>query len=593
MKRKLACVLLAGLFGAPLLAQEVDLRVAGDDEVLTEILRDAALTRQLDDDARPAEYIAAARADYARMLAGLYGEGYHGGVISIRIDGAEAAAISPLARLRDIQQVVIEVQPGPQFTFGDIGIAPLTPQTELPEDFVPGATARTEVVRDATRAAVRGWRRDGYAKAAAADQQIVALHPQERLDVAVRIAPGPRLTFGDVTVTGTDRMRPERVRAIAGLPEGEVFDPDEVDLATDRLRRTGVFGSVALREADRIASGDRLPITIQVAERAPRRIRFGAEISSIEGLRLTGSWLHRNLFGGAERFEVGAEVSGLGNDVMGDQDDGTDTLVYANFDRPATFGPNADLYIATEYEERDDPELYFRQVSIEGGVSYIFSEELSASVGVGLRQGLTRDDLGERDYTLLTLPASVTWDLRNDRLNATDGYYLSADATPFLALAGGDNGLHLTGDARGYFGFGEEDRFVLAVRGQIGSLLGPDIADAPGEFLFYSGGGGTVRGHEFQSLGAEVDGVEVGGRSLAVASAEARFQIRENIGVVGFYDVGFVSADSDFSEGESHAGAGVGIRYNTGLGPIRFDVATPVSGDGSGVQYYIGIGQAF
>ncbi|MDZ4095616.1 MAG: BamA/TamA family outer membrane protein, partial [Paracoccaceae bacterium] len=46
--------------------------------------------------------------------------------------------------------------------------------------------------------------------------------------------------------------------------------------------------------------------------------------------------------------------------------------------------------------------------------------------------------------------------------------------------------------------------------------------------------------------------------------------------------------------GEWHAGAGLGLRYDTGFGPIRLDVAAPVRGKiGKGPQIYIGIGQAF
>ncbi|MEM8536376.1 MAG: BamA/TamA family outer membrane protein, partial [Pseudomonadota bacterium] len=43
------------------------------------------------------------------------------------------------------------------------------------------------------------------------------------------------------------------------------------------------------------------------------------------------------------------------------------------------------------------------------------------------------------------------------------------------------------------------------------------------------------------------------------------------------------------------AGAGFGIRYNTGIGPIRLDLGTQASGDDAGedLQVYIGIGQAF
>ena len=70
----------------------------------------------------------------------------------------------------------------------------------------------------------------------------------------------------------------------------------------------------------------------------------------------------------------------------------------------------------------------------------------------------------------------------------------------------------------------------------------------------------------------------------------------ENIEIVGFADWGYIGAEAfpDLS-GNSHAGAGLGLRYNTGIGPIRLDVATPISGDtpASNLYIYLGIGQAF
>ena len=68
------------------------------------------------------------------------------------------------------------------------------------------------------------------------------------------------------------------------------------------------------------------------------------------------------------------------------------------------------------------------------------------------------------------------------------------------------------------------------------------------------------------------------------------------IGAVAFADWGYVGLDSvPGTSGDSHSGAGLGLRYNTGIGPIRLDVAVPVSGetDGSDYHLYIGIGQAF
>jgi translocation and assembly module TamA len=74
--------------------------------------------------------------------------------------------------------------------------------------------------------------------------------------------------------------------------------------------------------------------------------------------------------------------------------------------------------------------------------------------------------------------------------------------------------------------------------------------------------------------------------------------VTDAIGVVAFYDWGYVSPASlfDFADlGDSHAGAGLGLRYDTGIGPIRLDVGVPVGGNDafSDVQVYIGIGQAF
>ena len=84
-----------------------------------------------------------------------------------------------------------------------------------------------------------------------------------------------------------------------------------------------------------------------------------------------------------------------------------------------------------------------------------------------------------------------------------------------------------------------------------------------------------------------------GGRSFAAASGELRYGVTDTIGVVAFADAGYVGAEL-FEDGEWHAGAGLGLRYKTPVGPIRLDVAGPVAGDtGDGVQIYIGIGQAF
>jgi translocation and assembly module TamA len=132
---------------------------------------------------------------------------------------------------------------------------------------------------------------------------------------------------------------------------------------------------------------------------------------------------------------------------------------------------------------------------------------------------------------------------------------------------------------------------------KIGSLVGPDIVEIPPDKLFFAGGGGSVRGYAYRGIGVEgPGGALIGGKSLLEASAEIRAGITESIGLVGFADVGYVGEESfpSFSE-DLKIGAGVGLRYNTGLGPIRLDAAVPLDPgpDDPDFAFYVGIGQAF
>ena len=132
-------------------------------------------------------------------------------------------------------------------------------------------------------------------------------------------------------------------------------------------------------------------------------------------------------------------------------------------------------------------------------------------------------------------------------------------------------------------------------------MVGASLIGTPREDLFYSGGGGTVRGQPYQSLGVSIlrdslnDPFRTGGTYFLGASLEARAKVSDNIGVVGFVDVGQIGVNGFFNEfSDWHAGAGIGVRYATAVGPIRLDLAVPVGGNtGSGMQIYVGLGQAF
>ena len=86
---------------------------------------------------------------------------------------------------------------------------------------------------------------------------------------------------------------------------------------------------------------------------------------------------------------------------------------------------------------------------------------------------------------------------------------------------------------------------TAALRLQLGSLVGGDLEETPPFYRFYSGGGGTVRGQDYQSLGVDLGGGDrSGGLSFAGVSAEIRGTVNDRLQLVGFYDWGYVGAES-------------------------------------------------
>ncbi|MCC5985261.1 MAG: outer membrane protein assembly factor [Rhodobacteraceae bacterium] len=597
IRRGLLSGLCAVLLAAPVSVHAFERLVfntPGADPGLRTALERASLLRNADAEgvSDPLEVFSIARVEYGRLIGILYEAGHYSGTISVRIDGREAADISPLNPPAQIGTIEVAVNPGPRFTFGRAQIGPLVPGAQAPAAFATGQPARSTVIRDAARDAVDDWRDIGHAKAEPADQDIVADHRAQQLDASVTIRPGPRLAFGNLQPDGNEQVRTERVIAIAGLPTGEVFSPQAAQRSATRLRRTGAFASVALREAETPNPDGTLDFDVALVEAPQRRIGAGAEYDTEDGVRLSAFWLHRNLLGGAERLRLEAEVGGLGA-----RSGGVDYRLSAEFSRPATFTPDTIFNLGALLESEDQRDFLARRAELRAGITHIFSDTLTGDAALAYQFERARFGPGRSlraDYSTIALPLGLTWDRRDDTLNPTSGFFVAATAKPFFGLQDADSGAQTTLDARGYFSADGEGRFVLAGRAQLGAVFAADIARTPRRLLFYSGGGGTVRGQPFESLGVTSGGVTSGGQGFAAFSGELRAGVTENVGLVAFADAGYVSEGAFSGASDWHAGAGVGLRYDTPVGPLRLDLGFPVGGDtGRGLQVYIGIGQAF
>ncbi len=582
-------------------------------EVTFDVTGDRALTRRLENASRldeeanepspgAAALITRARGDYQRILAALYAAGYYGPTISIAIDGREAANLPIDTEFGDTADVVVSVVPGPEFRFGTVDIenrpGPIEGDRTLPQTpeelgLVPGQPAYSTVVVASEAALVGRWREKGYPKARIMDERAVAQHERNELDVAIGVDPGRPAVFGPVTVTGTDRMDPGFVAWYAGIVPGEPFDPDDLERARDQLRRLGVFQATRIIEADAITDDGTLPIELAVAESKRRVFGVGAKFSTLDGAGVEGYWQHRNLFGRAEKLRLEAHVGGI---------DAADPEEYnygvaATFTKPGAFTPYTD-FIATVYAEQEAPDTYTaRVVGARAGFNHRIGTRWEVDAfGQVEYSDITGTDVGDGEFLMVSLPTAARYDGTDNLLDPTEGFRVEVKAEPFIETERDNIGLISEIEGSTYFGFAD-DRLVLAARAAVGSIVGAPRDDIPANRLFFAGGGGSIRGYPYRGVGPQdSDGDPTGGRSYFVGSVEARVGVTDTIGVVPFFDFGnaFESELPDFSE-ELRTAVGLGLRYKTGLGPIRFDVAVPLEpydGDAN-VAFYIGLGQAF
>ena len=576
-----------------ILAAEATLTAPGAPENLQDRLRGSSAALSAEDRGLESvqELLAASLSDYRTLVQILYDEGYFSPVVHIRLDGREAAYIKPLNLPRSIARIEISVTAGPPFQFGRAGIAPLAPDTVLPDSYRTGQRATTGAIRNAAIAGIDGWRKAGHAKAKVGDQKITANNRTAVLDADITLAPGPRLAFGKMTVTGQSRVRADAMARIAGFPTGEVYSPQQVQKVGTRLRRTGAFSSVSLKEGEQANPDGTLDFETTVEDQPLRRISFGVELSSSNGLDLSTKWTHRNLWGAAERFQFEAAIRNLG----GVED--VDGRLGLRLDLPAKLGPDDNIFYLAELERRNRTHYKLTRGLVGVGVRRVFSDALYGEISLDGGVSIADDAFGSnRKFHLINLPMRVEWDRRNDKVNATNGFYLDTRVIPFAGLSGTDSGGRLVVDARGYQSLTNSDSIILAGRIQVGSVVGASLPDVTPEFLFFSGGTGTVRGQPYESLGIPIGAGVAGGKALLALSGEVRGRITEKISLVGFFDFGAVDTSSFVDKNSIyHSGAGLGLRYDLGgFGPIRLDLAVPVDGTtGEGLQFYIGIGQAF
>lgn len=537
--------------------------------------------------------------DRERLLTALRSAGYYDSAVVMEIDQKR----TPLV-------VTVAVTPGPAYQYQTISITSTT-GTPLPggpysgSDFglVEGATALAPPVADAQGAILRRLIDAGHPFATMAERRAVVDHNIRKMDVTFVIEPGPLVRLGATRIDGLEDINENLIRGRLPFKEGDVYNPAMMDQAREQIAQLGAFDSVRVRLADEPGPDGVTPVVVTVDERLARYIGASVNYSTADGAGVKTYWGHRNLFGGAEQLRLGLEVDRLAGGSSGKVKGGTtdlpDLRFSANFRKPDFLAYRQTLVLNFEVVA-DEPPAYQRVATIASvELERMFTDHLTVSYGVRAERGRVRTNARTYQTALVGVPLGIAWDGSNNLMNPTSGMRLSAKVTPWFP-AGGDTTVPFTSvqlNGSAYYDVVGDQRYVLAGRVGLGATFGGTMSTVPPDRRFFAGGGGSVRGYGFQKAGPrDVFGDPTGGRALFEVGAEMRIKVTDTIGVVPFVDAASVYDRSfpDFSV-PFKVGAGLGMRYYTGFGPLRVDVGVPLNPekDDDRWQLYLSLGQAF
>ncbi len=544
----------------------------------------------------PVALVARARADETRFGDALQSLGHYRGATAITIGGKPLddptlADTLDAAPTGEEVPVVVTITPGPLFHLRHVVLQ--GDAADTPIDLKPGDPAVAASVLAAGIKLQDSLRASGHAFAHV-DLPIADMDPAaEALDVTFPVSAGPRVDVGRIDITGQTDLDEAYIRRRLTLKSGTQYSRAALESARSDLAKVPALASVRLNPGDHVDPDGTVPVTVQVAERKKRAVSVGAAFSTDQGGNVTVGWTHRNLFGEAEVLALSAGVTQIGASAAkqpGYNLGGTLTLPdWRARDQSLSFSALA---------VRESLDAYDRTAAILGtAFGWRLRDELTASAGLTFEQAEFTQAGIKRHYSLIQTPLALRLDTGTDPIEPTHGLRAELLLTPSQSIGKQSaNFLIAQLSASAYFDLARPGRTVLAMRGLAGTVSGASTFDIPPDQRFYAGGGGTVRGYRYQSIGPRLGNNQpAGGSAIAVATLELRQRFGDSYGVAAFLDGGQVGTGSTPFTGKFLAGAGVGARYYTSIGPIRVDVAVPLAKQhgGDALELYIGLGQAF
>jgi len=436
-------------------------------------------------------------------------------------------------------------------------------------------------------------------------------------DVALTFTavPGPLAHFGDVDISGNTTVGRRVIERQLTFTPGDLYRRSLVLDSQRRLYGMQLFQFVNIETLEPDRQDPIVRMRVTVAEGRHQRVNLGVGYGTEEKARVDAGYHHVNVLGGARTAGVRGRWSAL------------DRGVRLEFNQPYLLAPHVSAGAEGQHWRTVTPayqsvitggrlSLNHRESQFTSWAISFLNERVNSTIADETRDDpQLRNDLialgldpetGHQDGTLNALAFDLQRTTADSLLDARRGYQVALHGE--LAgtfMLGRYHYDAFTADGRHYVPLGTH--FTVANRLQFGSIdaLDDDPGNVPFSKKYFLGGASSIRGwgrYEVSPVGTS--GLPVGGNTMFAFNSELRATLPGRVGGVVFLDGGNVW-ERGWSVDLRHLryAVGIGLRYPTPVGPVRFDVGQqlePIDGllvDGKpqkrSWRIHFSIGQAF
>lgn len=407
--------------------------------------------------------------------------------------------------------------------------------------------------------------------------QAVFNEEAQKIDVSFRIEEGELAYIDKIIIRGNDKTKDVVIRRELRFAPGEAFDGKKLQRSKERLYNLGFFEEITY-DIERGSAPNKKNLVVNVRETKTGEFSFGAGYSSVDKFLGFVQVTQRNFdltnpptfTGDGQKLTLKANLGSERKDYL---------LGFTEpwiFDYPVSFG--FDVYRTFRGSWEDfDVERTGGDVSLgkefsdytKGSAMYKLERIDISNLSIDVSDDLLEE---EGENTLSRCVLGVRNDTRDSIYSPTRGHILGSSLEYAGTFLGGDKDyIKIEGEGRQYFTHFK--KFILELR--VAAGLAEELDDTkmvPIYERFYLGGPDDIRGYKLRHVSPkDTAGHPVGGKSMALASAEYTFPLISNLRGAVFYDIGNVWREMDDFGNAFKSSLGLGVRLKTPLGPVKVD----------------------